>query len=265
MNCQTPQTWAELQDALFNYPWGLTAPGRHRSPYAYRGMTEDYADLTTSLMRIGGPYAQLEAAILRNFRKYAEEADMFMESEWLWLAMAQHHGLPTRLLDWTYSPYVALHFATDNTEHSRKDGVIWCLDYQKVRELLPRKLRHLVGIESFKFTVNLLEASIKNLQELAQIEKEHGEPFVMFLEPPSLDKRIVNQYALFSMMSNAEERLDTWLEQHPDIYHKIIIPAHLKWEIRDNLDQANINERMLFPGLDGLSAWLKRYYSAKDV
>jgi hypothetical protein len=62
-------------------------------------------------------------------------------------------------------------------------------------------------------------------------------------------------------MSDPSLVLDDWLETHPALARKIIIPASLKWEIRDKLDQANVNERVLFPGLDGLSRWLKRHYS----
>jgi hypothetical protein len=64
-------------------------------------------------------------------------------------------------------------------------------------------------------------------------------------------------------MSDPTARLDDWLRDHPNMWRKIVIPFELKWEIRDKLDQANITERVLFPGLDGLSRWLKRHYSPK--
>jgi hypothetical protein len=85
-------------------------------------------------------------------------------------------------------------------------------------------------------------------------------PFLVFLEPPAVDKRIISQHALFSLMSSPRADMDEWLQRHPELCRKVIVPAELKWEIRDKLDQANINERILFPDLDGLSRWLARYY-----
>jgi len=64
-------------------------------------------------------------------------------------------------------------------------------------------------------------------------------------------------------MSSPRALLDEWLARHPQLYRRIIIPAALKWEVRDKLDQANITERVLLPGLDGLSRWLKRHYSPR--
>ena len=48
---------------------------------------------------------------------------------------------------------------------------------------------------------------------------------------------------------------------HPGLSRRVVIPAALKWEVRDKLDQANVTERVLFPGLDGLSRWLRRQYT----
>lgn len=254
-------SWADLQDKLFSNTYDQKID-RHRSPFIYRGMNDAQKTLKTSLARLGGPYAKLERHLLRNFKKYAHTNVLSGQSNWNWLALAQHHGLPSRLLDWTYSPYVALHFAMNDLQRFNDDGVIWVLNYVKLNQFLPDNLKAVIESEqSNTFTAEMLDSVCRTLDELDGLEKE---PFLLFLEPPSLDDRIVNQFALFSLLSNANTLLDDWLEDHDQFCERVIIPAELKWEIRDKLDQANITERVLFPGLDGLSQWLKRQYSSKQ-
>jgi hypothetical protein len=254
-------SWEDLQRLLFRDTWDGRI-GRFRSPFVYRGGRSRHFQLDTSLQRLGGQYHELEHHLLRNFRKYARDTTAPTQaaaSTWDWLALAQHHGLPTRLLDWTYSPYVALHFATDDLEAYHEDGIIWVLNYVKAAEHLPAALRDALQTEgSNVFTSELLEPVSATLRDLENLQPE---PFVLFLEPPSLDARIVHQYALFSLMSTAKSVLHDWLLDRPELYFRIIIPARLKWEVRDKLDQANITERVLLPGLGGLSRWLHRHYS----
>ena len=103
------------------------------------------------------------------------------------------------------------------------------------------------------------------VRSLSSFDQQAVDPLVVFMEPPSLDSRIVNQYGLFSLITAAQTSLDEWLPERQGVYRKIVIPKELKWEIRDKLDQSNINERVLFPGLDGLCQYLKRYYSPKQT
>ncbi|MDO7845347.1 FRG domain-containing protein [Hymenobacter sp. M29] len=255
-------SWEDLQRLLFQDTWDGRI-GRFRSPFVYRGSRSRHYLLNTSLQRLGGEYQNLEHHLLRNFRKYARDTPMPVvgASTWDWLALAQHHGLPTRLLDWTYSPYVALHFATDDLDAYHEDGIVWALNYVKAAEHLPERLRQALRHEgSNVFTSELLQPESSSLDELEELQ---AEPYVLFLEPPSLDARIVHQYALFSLMNTAESVLHDWLAARPELYFRIIIPAELKWEVRDKLDQANITERVLLPGLGGLSRWLHRHYSPR--
>jgi hypothetical protein len=175
--------------------------------------------------------------------------------------VAQHHGLPTRLLDWTHSPLVAAHFATSRLDKFDVDGAIWVVDYVRTHQLLPDVLRKVLLDEGANvFTVEMLSRSVSSLDELATLADR---PYPLFCEPHSIDDRIVNQYALFSVLSDPCALFDDWLAEHPDLWRKIVIPAATKWEIRDKLDQSNITERVLFPGLDGLSTWLKRHYTPR--
>jgi hypothetical protein len=252
-------TWNELNERLYEGSWRESL-GRFRSSLAFRGMGNASEDLRTSLSRLGGP-VRLEGHLLRNFRKYAQREAVPGDSIWNWLAVAQHHGLPTRLLDWTYSPYVALHFATERLDHYDFDAVVWCIDYTRTNLLLPERLKHVLSEEgSDVFTAEILS---RVAASLAEFDALADEPFVVFLEPPSLDDRIVNQFALFCLLSDPRMTLDNWLGAHPGTARRLVIPASLKWEIRDKLDQANITERVLFPGLDGLSRWLRRYYGPR--
>jgi hypothetical protein len=253
------KSWLELQELLFADAWNDEL-GLFRSSYAYRGSSDADTDLSSGLVRLGGD-TELERQLMRAFRKYAMQDAVAHDTAWDWLALGQHHGLPTRLLDWTYSPYVALHFATQNRERYDRDGVVWCIDYVRAHEQLPMTLRAALEEEGANlFTTELLDEAAPELGDLEQ----YGEDFVLFVEPPSFDARIVNQYALFSVVSRAQARLDDWIAHHDDIAARVVIPAQLKWEVRDKLDQANITERVLFPGLDGICRWLARYYEPRE-
>jgi hypothetical protein len=254
-------SWNELNDRLYIGAWREPL-GRFRSSFAFRGMSRCVSDLTTTLVRLGSPYGRQEGHLLRNFRKYAHQDAVPGDSVWNWLALAQHHGLPTRLLDWTFSPYVAMHFATMDVDTFNCDAVIWCVDYVKVHALVPQELKRVLKDEEADvFTAEMLLRVAGTLPEFDALSGK--DDFTVFLEPPSLDDRIVNQFALFSLMSSPTAGLHEWFAERPGLATRVIIPAELKWEVRDKLDQANITERVLFPGLDGLSRWLKRYYTPK--
>ena len=251
------QTWGELMEALYDQP--RNKHGRHRSDFVYRGVADSSWHLDTSLSRLGDHFEKLERPLLRSFRKYAEPGSLPKEGVWVELTMAQHHGLPTRLLDWTISPRVAAHFATE--QHYDRDAAIWCVDISAVHRMLPTSLFNKLQSEyAFLFSVEMLDQldESKTLEDFDKLAARSA--FAVFFEPPSIDARIVNQAAILSAMPGPGLDLTEFLVSHPEVYKRIIIPAGLKWEVRDKLDQDSVNERTLFPGLDGLCDWLKRYY-----
>src|SRR5687767_1371918 len=207
-----PASWLRILEELFADSWNPEL-GRYRSPFAFRGLTSDNHAMTSTLVRLARGRAdinRLEHALLRNFRKYAGADSSRADSIWDWLALGQHRGLPTRLLDWSYSPLVALHFVTEDPLTYDRDGVVWCVNFVAANRLLPQKLRRVLREEgSDTFTVEML-APFRTLREFDALDQT---PFVAFVEPPALDQRILNQFALFSLMSDPAGEFDTWMAQ----------------------------------------------------
>jgi hypothetical protein len=237
--------------------------GRRRDSGVYRGDGDASWPLLTSLDKLGGvspPHtkADLEEHILRNFIRYSRPYLNNPASDWEVLVAAQHHGLPTRLLDWTYSPLVAAHFATLEAERE-SDRVIWRLDWKSVHRyfklpelaLLFQDLERIMGGDR-PFTPWALFSG--------QAEEKQ---FACMLEPPSINPRIVAQSATFTLCSDKRQSFDCFLERNGlgSALTKFVIPARETARFRDQLDLVDVDERRLFPDLDGVAAEMRRYYS----
>ncbi len=240
---------------------------RYRSLHIYRGMPDANYKIVTSLRRVcKEKRGFLEPTVLATFTKYAALEDPSIESSvWRQMILGQHHGLPTRLLDWSFSPLTSLHFAvTENNldEMDQHDCVVWRIDVDELHAMLPEKYQRIM--HDSKTTV----FSLKMLQEACEGPEEYDEDMkgsaMLIVEPPSIEQRIINQYSFFSIVPLEMDDVGAFLNEKTEHTVKYIIKKELRWQVRDLLDQLNISERIVYPGLDGLSRWLARHYYVKD-
>ena len=239
--------------------------GRRRDTGVYRGSSNQANPLLTSLDRLGGvnpahSKSELEEHILRNFIRYSRPyLGTDPVNDWEQLVSAQHHGVPTRLLDWTYSPLVGAFFATRTYDQSvERDRAVWRLDWKSLHE---------------RFDLPGLSLLIQDVQELFGKEEQFTpwalmrrgaiRDFACLLEPPSLDQRIVVQAAVFTLCSDKMRAFDAFLGDHglSGSLTKYVIPSAEVGRFRDQLDLVGIDERRLFPDLDGVAAAIRRYYA----
>lgn len=240
--------------------------GRLRDCAVYRGLADATWHLLTCLDRLGTPdvplhtKGHLEEHLLRNFIRYSRpHLSMPLSNEWEYLVVAQHHRLPTRLLDWTYSPLVAAHFATVE-RNPGANRVVWKVDWKRVHEHF--------NLPPLALTLELLdrvlrEKGLHSPWELFNMANVQEELFLCMLEPPAIDARIVAQSATFTLSSDKTRAVDEILMDCglSSAITRFIIPSGKVDYIRDQLDLCSVDERRLFPDLDGIAAEMSRYYS----
>jgi hypothetical protein len=162
------------------------------------------------------------------------------------------------LLDWTYSPLVAAHFAT-LAGNAQSDRVVWRLDWKSVHRFF--------GLPELALLIQDLEGipgPDRPMTPWALFSRAaDAKQFACMIEPPSLSPRIVAQSATFTLCSDKRVPFDRFLEGHGlgSALTKFIIPAGEAARFRDQLDLVSVDERRLFPDLDGVAAEMRRYYS----
>jgi hypothetical protein len=197
---------------------------------------------------------RLEAELLRDFKRvyhhYSEHVpapDAIIE----WISLMQHHGAPTRLLDCTYSIYVAAYFALEATD---SDCCIWAVDAPWA---LKRSVSRFVAMG--KSTARGLQAPTSENHERVSQRLLFKKPFAKAavpLTPFRLNERLRTQRATFLVPGNVTigfmENLYA-LSGHDDARHvvKIVLPRRLRKAALEQLYSMNISRRSLFPGLDG--------------
>jgi hypothetical protein len=169
----------------------------------------------------------------RIFDHFVREATAYVgtvpSSDWELLALAQHHGLPTRLLDWTENPLVAAYFACQ--ENESEDGAIYMLQTS--------------------YVVRDYSTSPFAIDQLSRYRPHH------------ITKRIVAQRGLFTLHPDPKQALEL-LNKGPIKIHRAIVYKKLKKKLLFNLSRFGINRSSLFPDLDGLAAHIMWMYSNDD-
>jgi hypothetical protein len=164
-----------------------------------------------------------EQFMLKLFKDWAlPYLDFLPRDEWEWLAIAQHHGLPTRLLDWTRNPLVAAYFAVE--KQHKGDSAVYA--YHRATHIGTQK---------------------------------HPDPFVMdkvgrFI-PPHVTRRIAAQEGVFTIHPNPTEAF-----RSPENISRLIIRNKFRKPLKEILYTYGIHRASMFPDLDGLAAhieWLR--------
>jgi len=242
--------------------------------WIFRGQCDAKLPLRTSLERCCdnlniNPVARktVESGLIREFmRAYHQYATHVPKSEyWLeYLSLMQHYGAPTRLLDFTYSIYIATYFAIESV-CGDDNCAVWAINGKwAINEAI----------------LNLEEAKIDGARQLKEPITEELEKifYYMFFEEPlpdsaipmnpfRLNERLRTQKGVFLVpvnpISTFMENLEA-LSGYEDARNaiKFISPAKFRIEILKALFDMNISRTSLFPGLDGYAQSLRIYHTS---
>ena len=215
------------------------------SNWAFRGERDERWPLYSSLSRYlqnfriaPKVWPEQEGRIIRIFKRKAHQfldKPPALEDDFQWLALMQHHGAPTRLIDFTWSPYVAAFFALERT---LGDGVVWALN--------PAGVKSSRTPEAFRMDPrlpgNFLRYYLKGNRR-----------FIWMGEPHTMNQRLIAQSGTFAVPSVLDVPVEDVLIESGHIMAKFVMTQAVRETGMRELYRMNITYATLFPDLDGLA------------
>jgi hypothetical protein len=202
-----------------------------RSPYLFRGHADLDWELEPAIDRSN--FSRVRETLTREdherlvFKEFKRLALPHLPSrpanDWEFLALARHHGVPTRLLDWTENPLAALFFAVEPARST--DGVVWCYTYVEMEEPLDTERN------PDPFSLNRIQ----------------------LFQPPHVHPRIWTQSGTFTVHpSNFKRHENPWGLP----LTRIRIPVDTRARLRLELQRLGVHRASLFPDLDGVGQYV---------
>lgn len=233
------------------------------SGWSFRGHARSEWTLQPTLERIldsiGWSPELAEKCEEYSLHKFSSKAHHYIDrtdlpnSKLGWLSLMQHHGIPTRLLDFTESPFIALFFSLGQIDDADRQCAIWALNY---RELMKSSIAYLKDNSTFEY--NYSSAQMNQDAAYDNILDSGPHDILWVTEPKISNLRMERQRGTFLLSCNIQKRiLDLMPMLPPDSIHKIIIRMSLANEIFEMLKGMGINHSILYGNLDGLAKDIK--------
>lgn len=230
--------------------------------FAFRGQANADWGLTSTLERVIGRRWSAENA--RRFESYSLQlfqskyhiysgSEHIPTSKLSWLSVMQHYGVPTRLIDFTTSPYIALYFALETYDPlSQNDFAVYAVDYTAVMEA---SIQHIKRVDS-KFSETRVSMNGKQDSIFDDVVDRYSYDIAWITEPRELNARIDRQSGTFLVSGNLERTIESIVNL--PLYEtatvlKFRVPARLYENVYVALRKMSINSKSIYGDLGGLA------------